>query len=136
MPLVPSPPDGRALEGPMENRVEQGRTAVAQGYALAASSPHSQGHCLNTSCTTLATKPWAMLRPGPQRPGLLCLPDVLMDERDELLKRLLGSRGGDIPGQEPFALLEQRQVDLATGPAVLQDELIEVRAGMRRVVGA
>ena len=31
-------------------------------------------------------------------------PDVLMDEREELLERLLGSRGGEIPGQKPFAL--------------------------------
>jgi hypothetical protein len=61
---------------------------------------------------------------------------MLMDERNELLKRLLGSRRGEVFGQEPFLTLEYRQVDLATGPTVLPDKLVKVRAGMRRFVGA
>ena len=68
-------------------------------------------------------------------PGCLAT-DVLMDERNKLLKRLLGSRGGEVLGQEPFLTLEYCQVDLATGSPVLPDELVEVRAGMRRFVGA
>ena len=45
---------------------------------------------------------------------------MLMHERDNLLKCLLGSRGGEIASQKPFALpLKQRQVDLATSPTVL-----------------
>ena len=60
-----------------------------------------------------------------------------MDELEDLLERLLGSRGGETLGQKPCALsLKQPQVDLATGLAVLPDELVEVRAGMRRLVGA
>jgi len=43
-----------------------------------------------------------------------------MYERDELIERLLGSRRGDIASQQPFALpLKQRQVDVATSPALL-----------------
>ena len=68
------------------------------------------------------------------RQGFLAHPKVLMHERDDLLKRLLGSRGGEIAGQT-FALpLNDGQVDLATSAAVLQDELIEVRARMRLLV--
>jgi hypothetical protein len=65
------------------------------------------------------------------------LSEGLMDEREDLLERLLGSRGAEILGQKSFALpLKQRQVDLATGLAVLPAELVEVRAGMRRLVSA
>jgi hypothetical protein len=56
---------------------------------------------------------------------------MLMHERDELIERLWGSRRGDSASQQPFALpLKQRQVDVATSPAILQDELVEVRVGM------
>src|SRR5437867_11508987 len=65
---------------------------------------------------------------------LPCLPKVLMDERAHLLERLLGSRRGEI-AQETFALpLEDGHVDLAASLAVLADELVEVRAGMPRLV--
>jgi hypothetical protein len=64
-------------------------------------------------------------------------PEVLLDERKELIKRLLGCRGGQIFRQKPFAFpFKHRQLDLAAGLAVLLDKLVKVRAGVRRFVGA
>ena len=64
------------------------------------------------------------------------LPDVLMDKRSHLLESLLRNRQGKIP-QHSFAFsLEDRHVDLPAGLAVLPDEFVEVRPGMRFLGGA
>src|SRR5713101_1576538 len=73
---------------------------------------------------------------APQSTGPPGLPEVLVDECEHLLERLLGRRRGE-SAQQTFALpLEDSHVDRATRLAVLSDELLEVRAGMPRLVPA
>jgi hypothetical protein len=66
-----------------------------------------------------------------------CLLGLLVDEGNDLLDRLPGGWRRCIPGHECLAFtLIQGQLHLPTNPTVILDKAVEIRSGMRQVLGA